>query len=204
MSIKTFKSRLTEKFYNEKSNIKDHFKKVNAVVLTFDEWTSNSQKSYLTISCHYEKQNTLQSKNLAFAEFTGETSSSGLNRTITNILTDFGLDKKILSITSDNAANCLKAIDTLDEISFYGEKVIGIRCSAHTLNLIVKNSLKNFDHILNPIRSMIHSIRASHKKIKEFEELAKIKSIDFKKIKADVPTRWNYTLISLKRYLRFA
>ena len=136
---------------------------------------------------------------IAFTEVSGNTSSLKLKEKIEEIIIDFNIANKIFSITSDNAANCIKAIEMLDKISYLGHPSLDIRCAPHSLNLVGKSALTNVEEELKLVRSFTNSIRSSSKISAELKDLSKIKNIEFKKVKSDCPTRWNSTLISIDR-----
>ena len=174
---------------------------IRCVSLTFDEWTSIAGKNYLAITAHFVNSQKTIEKLLSFQNVSGKTKGDDLSLSIESIVKKFGLENKIISITTDNASNCALAIKKCYSIGFNGVPLVHVRCAAHTLNLIVKEGLKHVECELQSVRKAVHSVRASPKRLKEIEEICIVKGIKFKKIKNDVPTRWNSTLIMLQRYL---
>lgn len=69
-----------------------------------------------------------------------------------------------------------------------------MRCSAHILNLIVKDGLEVLKDVIENIRDSVTYWTATPKRIEKFEEIAKFLKIDMKtKVGLDCRTRWNST-----------
>merc|ERR1711911_249603 len=120
----------------------------------------------------------------------GKTKSDSISAEIEKNVSEYGIQQKIVSITTDNAANCALAIKKIEALTFKNNRPMHIRCAAHSVNLIVKNGLKHVEEIMSNIRKSIHAIRSSPKKMKELEDICAIKKIQFDRPKNDVPTRW--------------
>ena len=54
------------------------------------------------------------------------------------MLTDFNLREKVLSISTDNAANMIKCVENLHEY----KGIMHIRCGAHVINIAVSKILE--------------------------------------------------------------
>ena len=70
-----------------------------------------------------------------------------MNLTITfaEVLCDFGIYHKILSVTCDNASNNDTMINKMDMMLTWFSSVNCTHCFAHILNLVTKSLLKQFD-----------------------------------------------------------
>ncbi|CAN1225533.1 Zinc finger BED domain-containing protein RICESLEEPER 2 [Linum grandiflorum] len=69
-----------------------------------------------------------------------------------------------------------------------------MRCSAHVLNLIVKDGLDIIKEGIDKVRDSVVYWTATPRRVEFFEEAAKQKNISFsKKLVLDCPTRWNST-----------
>jgi hypothetical protein len=64
--------------------------------------------------------------------------SENLSKTILESVSDWGIDNKLLAITSDGAANMIAACRILIEKSLI---LFNNRCSAHSIQLIVNAGL---------------------------------------------------------------
>ena len=198
---KTIKKLTLEKYEVKKKGIAVFFKSISAFALTFDEWTSIANSNYLIITSHHLNSClNMEEKVLCFINISGKSKSHSLSKVIEDTITYFGINDKIISITTDNAANVLKSKELLTNVSYKGKKTFNIRCIAHCLNLIVKSALKNFEETLSILRVFISNFKKSPKKIVELEEMCKFKGVKFNKLKIDCPTRWNSTLTMINRY----
>ena len=197
----TMKSMIIEDYKQEKEKIKQKLVEVDSIALTFDEWTSVSAKTFLSVIAHFKSGQVLKEILLSFVNMSGKTSAENIAEAIRKTVHDFNIADKIVSITTDNAANCTAAVRLLDT-SISGQKPIHLRCAAHSVNLIVKKGLKLLETSLSGLRKVIHSIRSSPKKMQELENICKVKGIKFFKIKNDVPTRWNSTYLMLESIMK--
>ena len=97
-----------------------------------------------------------------------------LSLKVLQFLKDWGIERKIFSITLDNASsndsmqNLLKEHLCLSNSLLLNGKFFHIRCSAHILNLIVQDGLKVASNALHKIRQSVHFVRASESRMKLF------------------------------------
>ncbi|KAH7677493.1 Tam3-transposase (Ac family) protein [Dioscorea alata] len=90
--------------------------------------------------------------------------------------TKWGIDKKVFSLTLDNASSNYNMKDILKEqLSLHDSLLCGgeffhIRCSAHILNLIVQEGLKVAHVPLHKIRESVKYVKGSESRMKKFEE----------------------------------
>lgn len=115
-----------------------------SISLTTDFWTSRACDSYITITFHFINDTwDLQSYTLkiykVIGSHTGEKNASELKE----VSVQWNIEKKITCAITDNASNMALAI----RITTWQH----LPCFAHTLNLIVHESLAT-DEILNELR----------------------------------------------------
>jgi len=133
-----------------------------------------------------------------------------LFKKIYEFLQDWGLEKKIFSITLDNAftndvlQNTLRSQILLQNCLICGGKFFHVRCCAHILNLIVQEGLKVLGEALNQIINNIKYVRSSESRMVKFKQcLEKFSDIDASYgLCLDVPIRWNSTYLMLKSALK--
>ncbi|KAL0655624.1 hypothetical protein Bca4012_076208 [Brassica carinata] len=134
------------------------------VCFTADLWTARSVvMGYICITAHYIDENwRLNNKILAFCNIKPPHTGEVIARTVYDCLKGWGLEKKVFTITLDNA----KANDSMLNIlkhrllSSNGSsngllcngKFMHVRCSAHILNLIVKAGLELATNLIENIR----------------------------------------------------
>ena len=74
--------------------------------------------------------------------------SKVISQTLLNIISEWGLDKKVSCITTDNGSNMIAAAKLLPHIS-------RIPCTAHTLNLIVGKGLMPVETLIARAKRLI-------------------------------------------------
>jgi len=103
----------------------------------------------------------LNSKILNFAKLPPPHSRVELAAKLFAFLKEWGIEKKVFSLTLDNASNNDNMKDILKEqLSLHDSLVCGgeffhIRCFAHILNLIVQEGLKVAHDALHKIRESV-------------------------------------------------
>lgn len=142
---------------------------------------------------------------------------------VEKVLEKYNIDnQQIYSITTDNGANMISFVNLLgteieDEFSvinienetrdhfeagvffdnnFAFNNLIGISCAAHTLQLAIKNSIKNAD-----LNEFIFDARELVKKLRIPSLILKFKNVNINRPVLDCPTRWNSTYNMLKTLL---
>ncbi|KAK9119242.1 hypothetical protein Scep_017335 [Stephania cephalantha] len=129
---------------------------------------------------------------------------------ISALLGSWNLDKKLFSITLDNASandtfvgifkNTLRIKDAL----LVGGDFFHMRCCAHILNLMVQDGLKEIEKILDKVRDSIKFVKGSQSRRKKFLDCATQLAIDCKKgLVQDVVTRWNSTYLMIESALYY-
>ncbi|XP_042408959.1 zinc finger BED domain-containing protein RICESLEEPER 2-like [Zingiber officinale] len=171
------------------------------ICLTSDAWTSIATDGYLSLTAHYVNKNwVLQKRILNFSYIPPPHTGVALAEKIYSLACDWGIEKKLFSITLDNAsANdvCVEILKTqlrlknaliFDGILFY------VRCCAHILNLIVQDGLKEIDIVVDKIRESMKYVKGSQGRKEKFKNCVFQTSLDSKRaLMQDVPTRWNST-----------
>ena len=133
-----------------------------------------------------------------------------LSLKVLQILTDWGIEIKIFSITLDNASsndsmqNLLKEHLCLSNNLLLNGEFFHIRCSAHILNLIVQDGLKVASDALHKIRQSVHFVRASKSMMKLFFQCVELGGIDTSiDLRSDCITRWNSTYTMLDNAIKY-
>ncbi|XP_075636946.1 zinc finger BED domain-containing protein RICESLEEPER 2-like [Castanea sativa] len=128
-----------------------------------------------------------------------------LGKAVEMCLLDWGIDK-ILTITVDNDASNSWMISFIQKktkhrkATILGHKYLHVRCSAHILNLIVREGLVEMDETIVKVRKSVRYVRSSPQRQNTFKLCAEKEKVEFKgQLCLDVPTRWNYTYIMLEK-----
>ena len=137
----------------------------------------------------------MSSRVLNTAQIDVEHSAINLAEHLKLVLNEWKIpDKKVVAIITDNGANIVKAIKEFTTFRH-------IPCFAHTLNLVVKNSIDANDYVselLDKCRGIVSYFKKSTTGTSKLKQLSQSSQ---KKLKPDVKTRWNSTLIMLRSLL---
>ena len=133
-----------------------------------------------------------------------------LSEKILNFLEDWGIEKKIFSITLDNASNNDNYQDFIKQKLNEGSLLLcdgiffHVRCGAYILNLIVQEGLKVIDDSVIKIRETMKYLKGSESRMCKFDECAKIVGMKRTKgLRLDVCTRWNATYDIIDSAMRY-
>jgi len=169
----------------------------NRICLTSDCWTACTQEGYICLTAHFVDNNwKLNSKILAFCKMEPPHTGHDLANKVFECLTDWGIDRKIFSITLDNATvndrmqHILGEQLSLQNSLLCGGEFFHVRCCAHILNLIVQEGLKVAEVALQKIRESIKYVKGSEARKMAFTEcVVQVRGIDTKVgLRLDVPT----------------
>nr|KYP74105.1 Putative AC transposase [Cajanus cajan] len=197
----------------EKVKVKNAMRKANSrICLTSDCWTCITQEGYICVTAHFVDSNwKLNSKILAFSKLDPPHGGHEMAKKIFEILLDWGIDRKVFSITLDNASandtmvNFMKTQFNLQNSLICNGSYFHVRCSAHILNLIVQEGLGVASGALKKIRESIKYVRGSEARKIAFKEcVLQVRGIDTKVgLRMDVPTRWNSTYVMLDSAIKY-
>ncbi|XP_062074830.1 zinc finger BED domain-containing protein DAYSLEEPER-like [Humulus lupulus] len=122
-----------------------------------------------------------------------------------SLTTDF------FAVTVDNASSNDIALRKLkrhlldkDNTIPLNGKMFHMRCSAHILNLIVTDGLKELNDAISIIQNVVRYVRSSPARLKRCKESCKDANIESKALLClDVVTRWNSTYLMLESAIKF-
>ena len=183
------------------------------ISLTTDLWTACNGDGYICLTAHYvDHSYKLKSKIINFCHFPPPHSGVELTKKLREFFSEWGIEKKLFCLTSDNAtANdtmqlSLKRDLSREKLLVSGGEFFHVRCSAHILNLIVQDGLKEASDALQKLREITRYVKASESRKIRFKEcLAKECGVDASSSSGlciDVPTRWNSTYLMLQRAIK--
>ncbi|KAK2654954.1 hypothetical protein Ddye_008006 [Dipteronia dyeriana] len=192
-------------YVDEKKKLKDFFvRNQQRVCLTTDTCTSIQNINYMCLTIHFVDSNwKLQKKILNFCPISNLKGNT-IDKALETCLKSWGIEK-VLTITVDNASSNNDAILYLSKIvnSWNGAIMNGdhmhLRCSAHILNLIVTEGLKDYHESISKIRNVVRYVRGSPGRLQKFKSCAEREKISLKKLLClDVQTRCNSTYLILE------
>ncbi|KAL6592908.1 hypothetical protein ACP70R_049204 [Stipagrostis hirtigluma subsp. patula] len=169
------------------------------ICFTSDLWTSNQKLGYLCLTAHYIDSNfVLHKKIIAFRDVKYPHTGLAIEEALTKCLKEWGIHRKMFTITLDNASNNKAACDLLQEngkadLLFGGEHLL-VRCCAHILNILVQDGIGIAHKAIEKIRDLIRHIYSSPGRIQAFNEIAGRAGLAEKAgLILDVPNWWNST-----------
>lgn len=126
-----------------------------------------------------------------------------------NRLMDWNIDRKLSTLTVDNASTNEAAIglllDKMPSSSFVlGGDLFHMRCCAHILNLIVKDGMSSISKSIENIRDSVSFWVATPKREEKFRDTChQLNLVYGKKLALDCKTRWNSTYLMLASALPY-
>ncbi|TYG51484.1 hypothetical protein ES288_D10G261400v1 [Gossypium darwinii] len=183
------------------------------ICLTSNNWNSeHTNDEYICITAHWvDKDWKLQKRIIRFRALFPPYDGLNIVDELVLCLSQWGIDKKIFSITLDNASyndvivSCLKNRFRANQAILCDGAFFQVRCCAHILNLIVKAGLELADDVVGKIQNGIRYIKKSGIRRKRFYDVAD-KSFHLnvtKKLRQDVCVRWNSTYLMLESSLYY-
>ncbi|GFR91484.1 zinc finger BED domain-containing protein 4 [Elysia marginata] len=200
-SRRTITRKLLPSKYEEQSlQLKSTLSQVDHIAITTDLWTSRRTESYITVTAHYlcpSPSWELQTAVLATKLVTVSHTAENIAAVLKDVFQEWDIEAKISSIVTDNASAMVSLVK--DHMRKHH-----VRCFAHSLNLIVRESIKKSEE-MTPLLSKVKAIVTYfHHSVKGSEKLKSVQTtlgLGQKKLVQDVETRWNSTLKMAQRYI---
>ncbi|CAK1602973.1 unnamed protein product [Parnassius mnemosyne] len=168
---------------------------IENLALTTDMWSETmSMRSSFRNNSNFSVGNDLFSITLSVYQSNERHTSEHITQMLLDTCTEWGIDKnKVSAVVTDNAANMVNAVDIA-----FGKK--HILCFAHTLNLVVQNSMQQCTELRNLINKVKDIVTWFKQSNIASNELRKATQKETKLIK-EVPTRWNSIYYMIERLL---
>lgn len=167
--------------------------------ISTDGWTDQRNRQFMVVTVHFiSKEYAITDTVLAFKQVPPPHDADAISTFIQTALTDYDTSNKIMSITTDNASNIVKACRSMPSIKFH------VRCFCHVLNLVAGDGLSYFRNLITAIRKNFLTIKQSAALIYQLEKVSAAHHIPFRTVILDQATRWNSTFQMIQRaiYLR--
>jgi len=201
------------KIYNrERNKLKDIMCRIpNRICLTSDLWTATTSEGYICLTVHFVDENwKLVSCVLNFCRMKPPHTGIALEAALFDCLKQWGIDKKIFSITLDNASANDSMKEHLRNHLCVQSNLMGngeffhVRCSTHVLNLIVQEGLNVASEALYTIRESVKYIKLSDGRMVKFNDCVSDAGLSVSTgLRLDVSTRWNNTYFMLESALQY-
>ncbi|KAM4557393.1 E3 SUMO-protein ligase ZBED1-like [Fundulus diaphanus] len=200
---RTHFTKLMERKYEET------FKKVKTAIntnnsklaLTTDVWTSVATEAYLGVTCHYITDDwDMQSISLTTMPLQGRHTASNIAEWLEQVVDRFEIPpSKIIAIVHDNGANIVAAANILEEKHGWSS----VRCTGHTLQLVINAALKNpsIEKAVGAARCLVEHFKKSELACSKLREKQQQMNTPEHSLVQDVSTRWNSTFYMISRLL---
>lgn len=208
VSRNTLKADILKMFKREKDKLKEELSVVRSrISLTFNCWTSITTDGYISLTAHFIDNNwTLQKRTLNFRFMPPPHTGVHMSDQVCSMLKDWGIQKKIMSITLDNASSNDVFSDVIkSELDLVCDgDYFHVRCCAHILNLIVQDGLKEIDEAVGKVRDSVKYCKGSQARRQRFLGCVAHVELDCARgLCQDVTTRWNSTYLMLESVLYY-
>ncbi|XP_063438060.1 zinc finger BED domain-containing protein 4-like [Mytilus trossulus] len=217
---------LHQKASNIQSNIKEKLRSAESVCLTIDLWSNRQMKGFLGITGHFILDWCMKSIMVSCKRFKGKHCAENIRQEYEEAVACYNIADKITNIITDNASNMTKAFDfslpgytcnneeknsksdSEDENDESELEPINIdfpeddlpkhgRCYAHTLQLVVRDGLKDASpHLKTVISKASNIVRYVRKSINASDILE-----GEKRLQAENATRWNSQITMIRSVL---
>lgn len=120
--------------------------------------------------------------------------ADNLAQELTGVAAEWGISDKVVVCVSDNAANVKAAI-----------RIVGwmhLPCFAHTINLVVRESLKAVQPVVDKVKNMVEYFHRSPVATEHLRATQQQMGLQELRLDQDVVTRWNSTYYMLNRFVQ--
>ncbi|XP_057722344.1 zinc finger BED domain-containing protein RICESLEEPER 2-like isoform X1 [Arachis stenosperma] len=208
ISSDTIRADVLKIHMREKEKLKQTLASIpNRICLTSYLWTTCTTELYICLSAHFVDSNwKLNSKILDFCYISCPYSGFEIPSEIQECLREWGIEKRIFSLTYDNDPDNdgmqenLKTNLSVENWLLCDGEFFNVRCCAHILDLIVQEGLEACNDVLDKIRESVAYVTASKSRRIEFKKCAgtlggKATRLELRR---DSPTRLNSTYLMLE------
>lgn len=198
-------------FHDEKKILFDYFSSLDCrFSCTMDEWTSNQNKSYICVTCHFiDDEWKIHKRIVNFMHFNGTHNEANLSAAFMQNMASWNLDHKLFALTLDNAASNKTCVNTIiSRLKNIGSvhctgKFFHVRCAAHIIDLIARDGISTISAVIDRIRALVLIVKSSPLQEAEFHKLAATRGVAERGLSLDVAPRWNSTYLMLADALHF-
>ncbi|CAG8613319.1 17172_t:CDS:2, partial [Cetraspora pellucida] len=156
--------------YDGTNQLKELLLNINTVNLTTDLWTAKSNRSYLGVTVTWlTSEFKLQEALLTSHHMPYPHTGQNISKELFSVINKWGLVNKVHTIVTDNGANMVKSVSLLKEN--YLSNINWQSCVAHTLQLSVKEGLKQIKPIHKRLRSIQTDVENEDEMVNPLEVL---------------------------------
>nr|GMC64469.1 zinc finger BED domain-containing protein RICESLEEPER 2-like [Ipomoea batatas] len=173
-------------------------------------WPEWKKIEYMVVTGHWiDSSWRLQKRVLSFINIPPPSRGLQLSDAIFGCMKEWGIEKKVFTITVDNASSNDSVIrymkDTLQRSRSLvcGGRFFHVRCCAHILNLCVQDGLDKIQHVISDVRDSVEYVNRSETRRIQFANCVQQLQLKDRKLIRDFKTRWNSTFEMLSCALKF-
>lgn len=150
----------------------------------------------------------LQKWVLSFINITPPREGIQISYAIFKYMKDWGMEKKMFTVTVDNASSNDAAMSNMRETIQRSRKLacrgslFHVRC-AHVINLCVQDGLGEIESIISDVRESVEYINRSEARRMKFANIEQQLQLKDRKLVCDCKTRWNSTFEMVSCALKF-
>ncbi|KAH6764506.1 hypothetical protein C2S51_015755 [Perilla frutescens var. frutescens] len=190
-------------FELEKKKLMLELKDVKRISVTTDLWKSDQNISYMVVTGHYvDAYWNLQKRTLNFCNIPPPHSRLAICDVLNKCLVEWGIERKVWTVTVDNASNNDVVVRTLQENLSYDQS-LPLSGKIFHVNILVQDGLSAIQETISKVRDSVKHVIASEMRTIMFSEIAKQLKLSSKKLVLDCCTRWNATYYMLSAALEF-
>lgn len=204
----------------------DVLQETQTVALTVDLWSNRQMKGFLGITCHFILNWSLKSALLECKRFKGRHTAENIAQYYEEAITTYSIQSKVICTVTDNASNIVKAVslpgfkrqepptdesedevDDDNDLDDHGDNTTlqseyclesgHSPCFAHTLQLVIKDGLKEAGGITRVLAKAATIVSHVRKSQVATELLESERRLQFRNA-----FRWNSEVTSIKSILR--
>ncbi|CAJ0629767.1 15011_t:CDS:2 [Entrophospora sp. SA101] len=127
---KKVKSWISNAYTNSLNKLNHDLSVAKYISCTTDLWTARNKQGYLGITCAWVDPDFNLNEKLLALKYIPSHTSLAISQKLIDIFSEFDINDKIISITTENGRNMVSAFKFLPNIARYG-------CSAHTIQLVI-------------------------------------------------------------------
>jgi len=177
------------------------------IASTTDMWTSNQSKGYMVLTCHFiDAEWNLYAFPVEFKQIMYPHTAEVLKKVYCEGMGKWQIyPEEISACTLDNASNNVSFMDKISSEMYY-PNLCHVRCVAHVLHLIAKESLDIQQDFIGTIRVFINKLFNAPSTKEAFQAHLRITSphlLECKEPALDTQTRWNSTFEMLEAAMPF-